>query len=488
LVIAATAVLIGITIAAALLTGARFGEFLLGGAVALTLGLWAVRTPITATLLLLVALFVRLPLKSLDIVPVDVSKIAVALLVVAFALWMSRTSDRLRGLGPVEWAMALYLAWNVFSMLSPHEYSAGPKILLGKANELSWSVPGFITFGVVIPFAFYMMGRLTFDRTAAVRAALWTVLGLAAYSAAMSILPFTGPASLVWPRSILEDPQWAGRAVGIFIQPVENGMVLTLGFAVALFLLSRREEPAVLRLLALLSAPACLYGIYLTHTRAIWLSALVVMIIGAILAKGFRAGFVVALGLIGTLAIVDWSVLSSSDREAGGVASAGEVQDRLNINKTALWAATQKPIDGWGIGRFYAVNTYHHQQWSADVPWVRGYGDSSHQNELGILAELGIVGLVLWLCVLVLICGGLWRAYRSLPKGMLCGQPLAVIAIIALSIHITTGLAGDQRFYDFPVAAILLLVGMAIGCSDRHRWRHEDEGRDITERSTQAHV
>ena len=70
---------------------------------------------------------------------------------------------------------------------------------------------------------------------------------------------------------------------------------------------------------------------------------------------------------------------------------------------------------GWGIGRFAAVNTYHHQQYSPEVPWQRGFGISSHLDALGILVELGIIGLALWIVVLVLIYSRLVRATRQLP-------------------------------------------------------------------------
>ncbi len=224
---------------------------------------------------------------------------------------------------------------------------------------------------------------------------------------------------------------WGGRAVGVFNQPVVNGMLLALGFAVAMLLMSRySKEPAWRRWFAFVTAAACGYGLYLTHTRAAWLSGAVMLIIGALLAKGYRKGFIAALGFVATIVAINWSVFTSSDREAGGVASVGEVEDRLNTAQTALWLAAQKPLTGWGIGRFPIVNTYHHQQWSPETPWIRGYAIVSHTNELGILAELGVIGLTLWICVLVLVAYRLWDAYRTLPDDDLCGMPLAVTAII----------------------------------------------------------
>ena len=290
----------------------------------------------------------------------------------------------------------------------------------------------------------------------------------------MSILQFTGPTAWVWPRfivdgSLSENETWYGRAVGVFNQPVVNGMIMVLGFAVAMLLMSRHSERAWQRWLVLVIAVACGFGIYLTHTRIVWLSGAVVLIIGALLARGYRTGFIAALGITATIIAINWSVFTSTDREAGGVGSPGEVQDRLNMIQTALWAFAQKPIAGWGIGRFFAVNTYHHQQWAPDTPWIRGYAISSHQNEMGILAELGLIGLALWICVLALIAYRLWNAYRTLPDDDLCGKPLAVTAIIAMAILVCGGLSCDLRFFPFATATIFLLAGVAIGWSDRHK-------------------
>ena len=150
------------------------------------------------------------------------------------------------------------------------------------------------------------------------------------------------------------------------------------------------------------------------------------LIIGVVLAKRSRTAFGIAIGLVTATILANWSVFVSSDRAAGGVASAQEVDDRLNTIQTALWAVAQKPIVGWGIGRFPAVNTYDHQQWSADIPWDRGYGIVSHGTELGVLAELGIVGLVFWVGVLALIAFRFRDGYRRLADDELSGRPIVV--------------------------------------------------------------
>ncbi|KUM06308.1 MULTISPECIES: O-antigen ligase family protein [Mycobacteriaceae] len=471
--------------AAVLLVGSKSGFLLAAGIAALAVGLCVLMSPVFAAILLLVTMFMRLPIRSEIALPVELFLLVFAALVAATVLWMDRTPGRVRGLGPVEWAMAAYLACNVYSMLAAHEYPAGDPLL-----GVALPIPRFIVIAVGIPFALYVIGRYVVDSTSAVRAVLWAVLGTATYSAAVSIMPAVGLSDLVWPRYIVTEirPSWAGRAVGIFNQPVVNGMVLALGFAIALVLLSRRSDPGWQRCAALAVAVASGCGLYLTHTRAVWLAGVAVLIIGAVLAKGYRKGFVAILVMLGAMVAVNWSTFTSADRTAGGVASDVELESRLNDMQTALWAFAQRPIEGWGIGRFQSVNTIHHQQWASDVPWASGFGEVSHQNELAILAELGIIGLTAWIAVLALIAHRLWKAYRTLPDQELCGKPLVVIAMMALAIMLCAGITVDLRYFDFSTATIFLLLGVAVGWSDRHNTASVPNGDDQTVRDRQLEV
>ena len=95
---------------------------------------------------------------------------------------------------------------------------------------------------------------------------LWSILGFAVYSTMVSIFQFYAP-SLVWPRYIVNAPVSPTRAVGVFNQPVGNGMVLIIGFAVAIVLASDRGEPAWRRALLWLYALTSTFAIYLTHER-----------------------------------------------------------------------------------------------------------------------------------------------------------------------------------------------------------------------------
>jgi O-antigen ligase len=455
-------VVIAGTALASTVTGGDFARMALIAAVVLALGVVAVSSPVVAAIALLGAMFLRVALT--DVFPEDPFVAAFALLGLSYLMWSRRTIGRRRapdaGIDKVQAAMVLFVLWNVYSMFAAHKYTAEDHLL----NEVI-SVPRLIVTGTLIPFALYAVGLRAFDRESKVRALLWSVLAISAYSAAVSIMQFTGPTDLVWPRYIITggEENWVGRAAGVLNQPVANGMILALGFAIAMVLVSRSGEHFWAKVLATAIAVACGVGLYLTYTRAAWLSAVVMLVLGVVMAKGYRRGFVAALALAVSGALVNWSLFTSSNREAGGIGSKGEVYDRLNSMKTALWAIEENPLAGWGIGRFQAVNTYHHQQWAPDVPWERGYGIVSHSNELGIAAELGLIGLALWLAVLGLIVYKLFRGFSAAPADSLCGRPLAMIAIIAVAIMLCSGLTVDLRFFDFAPAVVFLLAGVAVG-------------------------
>ena len=193
---AAALAAIVVVVAAVRLPGAKFGQLLVLGAVALVLGVMVLRSAPFASIILIIAMGLR-PATP-HVLPIDTFWIVFAGVVGALVLWMDRNPDRPRGMDAIEWAMALYIAWNLYSMISPHEYtrnasrSRAPgcaRIVTG-APMVVWRL---IVVQMLLPLVLYRVGRQVFDRAAVVRALLWAILILAAYSAAMSIMQFSRP-------------------------------------------------------------------------------------------------------------------------------------------------------------------------------------------------------------------------------------------------------------------------------------------------------
>ncbi len=419
--------------------------------------------PALAVVALMVATFLQPALEwSL---PASISSLCLLLVLAATVLGVWHDRVHMPRLGALELLMALYLACNVWSALAPNELPAGVVSDTG-----SFSVPRFILAAVVVPFALFLAGRALFLRTAHVRRLLWAVVAMGGYSAYVSIMQYHGPPALVWPKYILTS-EFDDRAPGVFNQPNENGITLVIGFLVALHLLRQRETGRVGRTVAAAVALASPYAVYLTHTRVVWLAFVVVLVIGALVSRATRPWFLAVLVAIALAVGINWSNFTSDDREAGGVGETSQIEERLNGIATSLAAIEQKPLLGWGIGRFAAVNTLHHKQFSQDVRWSMGFGIVSHQNELGIATELGLLGLACWLGVVVLLGRRLIVARRLLPRDGVCGRGLAVTALLSLLMWALCGIADDLRFFEFENALVMLLAGLVVGVVERARSR-----------------
>jgi O-antigen ligase len=440
------------------------GLGMLGLGLGAAIGLWALNRPILAVGMLLVSTFLSGALKPLPLP--DPGLLSLMAVVAAAGVGVARRVSRAPSFGPVEGAMAIYVLWIIASALTPHPYQAGGQLEIGE----SYSVANFVLTGTVMPFVVYVVGRFLFDRVDAVRKILWTVMALFAYSVWVSIAQFHLP-GLVWPRYILDDytesDSWSNRAVGVFSQPVANGLLLVTGFVLAVHMFHLAETRRWQRFLLVGLGTLSLYAIYLTHTRVVWLGFLVAVVLMAIFVPRHRRIYGTLIGGVVVAVAASWQTLLSEDRASGGITSSYEIEDRLNMIATALWAIPQRPLFGWGIGTFSQVNTYHHQQWSPEVPWIRGYGIASHLTELGIAAELGLIGLALWLAVLALVGRTLYRAVRALPAdGSLTGREFGVIVGILAVLWLLTGLTADVRFFVFNGVLIYLLVGIVVGLAE----------------------
>jgi O-antigen ligase len=452
-----------LVIVAVVFAGPVSGPFgLLFVAAALAMAALVLGSPTAAMLVLLVASFTRLAVE-VPALPSEPMVFALLALMIVAGVAAFRGTMRFR-IGAIEVAMAVYLLWNLVSTVWPHDL---PPVEPGTGAVVP--VLRFIMTGTLMPFLAYVVARVAFRTERTIRPVLFLITVLAAYSAAVSIVQFTGPTALVWPHYILESRTWEGRAVGIFNQPVVNGLTMIAGFVTGMFLARERSLRPAARIAGLVVAMMCVPGIYLTHTRAVWLVFGLAVVLCAVFAAGARAGFVVTLGGAVAFIALTWTTFTSSDRAAGGIGSTSEVDDRLNAIATALWAIEQKPILGWGIARFAALNTYHHQVWAPNVDFRRGYAIASHENELGIAAELGVVGLALWLAVLIGVTWKLVSLLRRMPVEGLAGRRLGLLALTVVGTWVVCGLTVDLRYFDFANLLVFLLVGAAIGAAESVR-------------------
>lgn len=363
-------------------------------------------------------------------------------------------------LGLIEFLMAVFVVLSFASALTPHDLTA-----LDNFGEPKPVLPMIIT-GTLYPFTAFVLARQVFTDERQVRRVLRLMVTLGVYLGLTNIAWILGMDQLVLPSAILDESVGvnADRGRGVFLNPAPTGFVLVACFAAAMYLASRHVGRWRYALLG--SGVVMLVGIGLTQTRSAWLSAGLVIVFGAIAFTGFRRWYVLILVAIGLIIAANWSTFTSADRTQGGVASTNEADDRLNAAATALWGIDERPVFGWGLGRFESLNTVHHQAWG-DTTWIRGYGIIAHDTQLGIGAELGLVGLGLWLSVLVAMVVVSRRAWKALPRSGLVSRQLVLMFWSACLAWAATASLIDIRLFAFPNVLLFVLGGMMIGLADR---------------------
>jgi O-antigen ligase len=307
--------------------------------------------------------------------------------------------------------------------------------------------------GVVPYIAFTIAPLLYFTRRQrAVMAA--TLVGIGWYLGITALLEGFGFKELAWPAYI-NDPNVGlhfERARGPFAESTGMGTAL-LGClcGVVIALKTWRNRPA--RIWAALLVPVLLLGAIFTLTRAVWLAAIAAAMVG-ILADPRTRRFFLPLVVTGGVAVVAAINLipglsdSISERRSEQIA----VWDRLNTNRAAVEVIEQKPLTGVGWALFAKKSDPYLEQ-HPDYP-LTGQDIEVHNVTLSRLAEIGLLGTIPWLMVLVLSVGA--PALRRAPPEL---EPWRVGLLMYATAWTVMGLFGPMTA-AFPNLLLWLLAGI----------------------------
>jgi O-antigen ligase len=365
----------------------------------------------------------------------------------------------LRSFGLTEGLMIAFLVLSVASGFAPHQLGDG-------GEELQWTT--LVLNGAFFPFALFVIARQTVGDRRAVKSFLWFLVWLGLYLTVTAIFYKLGPQQLVFPRAIADEELGINpeRARGPLLNSAADGTVLVIAFIAAMYLGVQRGMR--FRRFALGAALVMPIGIFYSQTRAVWLAAGLSVVLGAMLARGFRRWYLAVLG--GALAVIaiNWQKFLSADRQQGGVTSVSEIDSRLNDIATAFWAIGERPVFGWGIGRFPEVNTVYHRAWG-DLDWNLGYGFLGHNTHLTIASELGLVGALLWASVIIAIGVTSARAWRHLPRTGLISKGLVFSFWCAGLTWLINSSVIDMRLFSFVSGLAFVWAGIIAGLGDRAR-------------------
>ena len=339
----------------------------------------------------------------------------------------------LRGLEPaplprwLAWPAAAFLAFASLSLLWTQELNTGTNVLLFFLNPFAV----LLAVAARAPFPSWMP-----------RALAGIGVGLGCLFAAVGLWQaVTGKVLFFSPRLEVSNTYSSFfRVTSLFRDPSLYGRHLVAGIAILLVVLWLRRLPlvAAVALIAFLWA-----GLYFSYSQSSMVSLFAVAL-AITAAAGDRTARLVALGIAVVLVAGGTAFLAAElrDQSARRVTS-----DRSRRVEVTLDVVRDRPIAGVGVGSQPAASEERSKRGGPDESFV------SHTTPLTVAAELGIVGLAIYLALLAGAARVLWVLWR---RDAAVGHSLGAV-LHSLTIHSLF----YSGFFEDPVTWLALGVASA---------------------------
>jgi O-antigen ligase len=334
--------------------------------------------------------------------------------------------------------LAAYAAFN--SLVAGTLPGIGAIGLLDRLSITAW-----LLFSVA-PLVFY--DRRTRNIFLVVMVCLGAYLGFTA------IMEGLGLKGLVFPRYIND------TSVGIHIDRARGPMTEAGGFGLALFecavvavLASRVWTTRAAKVMAWAVTGACLLGTLFTLTRAVWIGVGAGVLVVCVISREWRRRLfppVLAAGVVLVVVLAASSSISGRVNERSG--DQRPVWDRLNLADAGIRAIQDKPAFGVGWRNFIGGGTKYFRL-LPDIPQT-GTTIDIHNVLISLGAELGLVGLILWVGVVgsTVFAAMFWRAPPELEDWR--------IALVAMGVQWAVVAMFTPFAYTFSMFFMFTFAGI----------------------------
>lgn len=223
-----------------------------------------------------------------------------------------------------------------------------------------------------------------------------------------------------------------GRDLGSMLgDPNDLSLVLMFPLAFSIGLASTKGISSPMRYLSFVVSITLMAAVIATQSRGGLLGSLAVFGIFAIKMISSKT-LLIFLGLFASAIL--FAAAGISDRASGGAAEEGidaSAMGRLYAWEAAIGMAVDNPLTGVGLNNFYANYYFYSSHWD-------GLNHAVHSTWFGVLAETGILGLIIFICFI----GSLIRTARSTLKSLSSDSNHYSPHLIASANSVYAGLMG----------------------------------------------
>ncbi len=258
--------------------------------------------------------------------------------------------------------------------------------------------------------------------------------------------------NLVFPQYII-DPNvllHLERARGPFLNSGINGLLLAICFlaGIALIPISKGN----LRRLHMFFLALHVLAMYFTRTRSVYLLFLVIL--GG-LAFAYRTSFpkwkLLAIPLIMCVFIIAMNAqrLTSEDRLAGGLYQVKEVEIRFQLMNKSLFIFLNNPFFGTGLAQFRASSLF-----------ATSETELQHNHLMGVAAELGSIGLLVYLLFLCAILYRFIKLAHAVPENVFINANFVLLLGLAVLANLVNNTFQEPTLHLFANLNMFIFAGM----------------------------
>lgn len=409
-----------------------------------------------------------------DIFPERIIMVLIALI---FIIELMLKKREILKFSAAEIAMMLFSLYLIFSIIIAGTY----------INEEKGFSPGMFLNTYGFPFVIFFISKNIIDNESKIRKFFFFLSFIGLYLGLTSIFEYFQLKQFVFPRYIMSE--WIGgfygRARGPFLQPAVNGTVMGILIFVSASLLLH-ENKGWKKYFYVISIICLLMGILFTLTRSCWVATLAAIFTMPILIPRVRKLFFISLV---TITILSLFIMKYSEIRTRGFADEGDlykkkatlvekivfrtttessVYGRVNLYKAAFILFLDSPFFGHGYGAFqqakqgYGINLQLLYS-SANEARIAGI----HDTTMSLLVDLGLVGVILYLFIMIYILNICRKLYNKLPREIFSGKDLLASSVGMFIVYLVSSQMFDMRFFLFPNCLFFCVAGILVGLYQR---------------------
>jgi O-antigen ligase len=247
------------------------------------------------------------------------------------------------------------------------------------------------------------------------------------------------------------------RVSGTLGNPNELASALVLGIGLSGGLAAVAKN-ALTRAAAIGIGGVCLLALLLTGSRGGLIALGAMLVASVILARGRRLALTMVT-LTVLLAGIGWLVMAAPRENRERLLHPGSGSGRTDIWTVGSRMVNANPVKGVGAGNF-SVSSIHYLLQPGSLPNSQYIADSPKVAEnmyLEVLAELGIVGAILFVTIIVF---GLGCSIEALSRYRKLGARHMQALTLAISVSLIGLLAADVFAAEEYARELWLLVGL----------------------------